>query len=62
MSAAILDVARHCHLSPGIVNRVLSACQADISDETRSSVLAAARELGCEASPPDTQSGRAVYG
>ena len=50
MSATSIDVARHCNVSPGIVSRVLSACQSDISEETRDKILASAAELGYEAS------------
>ena len=46
MSATILDVASRCNVSPGIVNRVLGACQAEIGEETCSAILAAAKELG----------------
>ena len=50
MSATILEVARRCGVSPGIVSRVLSAARADIGDEVRAQVLSAAKELGYEAS------------
>ena len=46
MSATILDVARHCSVPPGIVNRVLGTGQAEIGEETRGAILAAAEELG----------------
>lgn len=52
MSASIIELARHCNVSPGIVNRVLNMSQTDISEETRSKILQAAQEFGYE---PPTQ-------
>ena len=51
MTSAILEIARRCHVSPGIVRMVLGACKAEISGQTRETVPAAAGELGYEASP-----------
>lgn len=46
MSATVIDVARRCNVSPGIASRVLSAFQADITEETRNQILHTAQELG----------------
>ncbi len=50
MSATILDIARQCGVSPGIVDRVLSDSREEIGEETRDKIRAAAKELGYEAS------------
>ena len=50
MSATILDIARRCGVSPGIVNRVLSDSREEIGEETFDAIRAAAKELGYEAS------------
>ena len=50
MSASIIELARYCCVSPGIVGRVLGASQPDISEELRDRILAAAKELAYEPS------------
>ncbi len=50
MSATIIDIARHCGVSPGIVSRVLSTFRDDISSELSGSILDTANKLGYSAS------------
>lgn len=50
MSATILDIARQCGVSPGIVDRVLSDSREEIGEETRDKIRTAAKELGYETS------------
>ena len=49
MSAGMIELARHCGVSPGVVKTVLGAYRPDIGEETRALILEKAKELGCAA-------------
>lgn len=51
MAATIHDVAQRCGVDPAVVQRVLDARMADISEETRRKVIESADALGYSAPP-----------